>query len=266
MSRTVIGTGFGRRTSRCRPAQLIDDIVEQWAVLDDEVRAVGGMVAFVKPHGALYNRMGPTRPSAPRWSRRCAGSSSRVLVAQSGTGVVERRHTPGPQVVAEGFPDRGYLGDGALAPRGSTPEPWSTTRRRRPTARCRWSSGAASPPWTGPGCRIAAGDPVHPRRLARRRRDGTAVRSALEAEAVTLGPFVPDSSCGRRRRWTGTVVAWDAVAMAPGSATVTAPCWSRWTTSPRPTGWPRPSTGGDTGHTPDQIERPWSDSAMSWST
>ncbi len=50
--------GFGRRAVDVSPGQLIDDIVEQWTVLDSEVGAVGGTVTFVKPHGALYNQDG----------------------------------------------------------------------------------------------------------------------------------------------------------------------------------------------------------------
>ena len=46
-----------------------------------------------------------------------SGSARRVLVAQSGTGVVDLAAGPGVRVVAEGFPDRGYLADGRLAPR-----------------------------------------------------------------------------------------------------------------------------------------------------
>ena len=109
--------GFGRRAVTVEPAQLVEDIVRQWSTLSDEVGAAGGTVSFVKPHGALYNRMGVDPAVAAAVVDAVSGLDSPVLVAQPGTAVVGPARRAGIRLVAEGFPDRGYLGDGTLAPR-----------------------------------------------------------------------------------------------------------------------------------------------------
>ena len=109
--------GFGRRTVAVDPVQLAHDIVRQWSTLAEEVRAAGGTVSYVKPHGALYNRMGADPVVAAAVVDAISGLDNPVLVAQPGTAVVGPALRAGIRVVAEGFPDRGYLADGALAPR-----------------------------------------------------------------------------------------------------------------------------------------------------
>ncbi len=109
--------GFGRRRVEVSSAELVDDIVEQCQILDDEVRSVGGTVAFVKPHGALYNLMGVDDDVAAAVVEAVWRHPSGVLVAQPETAIVDRARRAGLRVVPEGFPDRGYLTDGRLAPR-----------------------------------------------------------------------------------------------------------------------------------------------------
>jgi 5-oxoprolinase (ATP-hydrolysing) subunit A len=109
--------GFGRRRVEVSGAQLVDDIVEQCQVLDDEVHSVGGAVAFIKPHGALYNLMGVDDDMAAAVVEAVSRHTSGVLVAQSGTAIVAPARRAGLRVVPEGFPDRGYLNSGQLAPR-----------------------------------------------------------------------------------------------------------------------------------------------------
>jgi UPF0271 protein len=109
--------GFGRRALAVPPAVLVHDIVDQWEVLAVQVGAVGTQIAFVKPHGALYHRMGvdPTVAASVVEAVRQVGGG--VLVAQAGTVVVDPARKAGLRVVPEGFPDRAYLADGRLAPR-----------------------------------------------------------------------------------------------------------------------------------------------------
>ena len=101
---------------------LVHDIVDQWEALALQVDAVGSEIAFVKPHGALYHRMGvdPTVAASVVEAVRQVGGG--VLVAQAGTVVVNPARRAGLRVVPEGFPDRAYLADGRLAPRH---EPWA---------------------------------------------------------------------------------------------------------------------------------------------
>src|SRR3954454_11305778 len=47
--------GFGRRFIDVAPDELADDVLYQLAALDGVARASGTRMAYVKPHGALYN-------------------------------------------------------------------------------------------------------------------------------------------------------------------------------------------------------------------
>ena len=47
--------GFGRRFIDVEPRHLADDVLYQIGALDGIARSQGGRVAYVKPHGALYN-------------------------------------------------------------------------------------------------------------------------------------------------------------------------------------------------------------------
>ena len=49
--------GFGRRSMACSPAEVEAMLLYQVGALDGICRAEGGRVAYVKPHGALYNDM-----------------------------------------------------------------------------------------------------------------------------------------------------------------------------------------------------------------
>ncbi|HEY0537481.1 MAG TPA: 5-oxoprolinase subunit PxpA, partial [Actinoallomurus sp.] len=49
--------GFGRREMDVAPDELTAEVLYQVAALDGIARAEGGRVGYVKPHGALYNRI-----------------------------------------------------------------------------------------------------------------------------------------------------------------------------------------------------------------
>jgi UPF0271 protein len=110
--------GFGRRALEVAPAELTRDIVEQCRVLAEAVDAVHARVRFVKPHGALYHRMGVDPRVAAAVVEAVGRLPDPVLVAQPGTVVVGLAGDAGVRVVAEGFPDRAYRPDGGLVPRG----------------------------------------------------------------------------------------------------------------------------------------------------
>jgi UPF0271 protein len=109
--------GFGRRAVSVEPEQLVADIVEQCAVLAAAAGEVGAGVAYVKPHGALYNAMATDDDVAAAVVKAVACQWHRTLVAQAHTRVVRLAAAAGIRTVYEGFPDRGYLSDGRLAPR-----------------------------------------------------------------------------------------------------------------------------------------------------
>jgi UPF0271 protein len=110
--------GFGRRPVERSPARLVADILEQCAVLSEEAAAAGTTVSYVKPHGALYNRMAVDAEVAESVVEAVAQHPARVLVAQAGTAVVGPARRAGIRVVLEAYPDRGYLPSGLLVPRG----------------------------------------------------------------------------------------------------------------------------------------------------
>ena len=124
-----------RPACRGRPAdQLVADILEQWAVLDAEVDAVGGAVDLREASRALYHRMGTDPVVAAAVVDAVSGWGGPTLVAQPGSVVATGRRA-GVRVVVEGFPDRGYLADGHLASRDrpgalveDPVEPWPAGR------------------------------------------------------------------------------------------------------------------------------------------
>ncbi len=96
---------------------MVDDIEEQCDVLARQAAEAGAAVEYVKPHGALYNQMGTDPSIAASVVEAVAHQPHRVLVAQSGTVVVDMARAAGLRVIPEGFPDRGYLPGGQLVAR-----------------------------------------------------------------------------------------------------------------------------------------------------
>ena len=109
--------GFGRRSLDVTPGQLAADIIEQWEELSAGVRGAGAVVAYVKPHGALYNQMAVDAATAgivvDTISTRCP-----LLVAPPASAADAPARAAGVRLVAEGYCDRGYDDNGLLVPRG----------------------------------------------------------------------------------------------------------------------------------------------------
>jgi UPF0271 protein len=181
--------GFGRRPLRVGRRQLIDDIIEQCAVLIDEVTAAGGAVDFVKPHGALYNMMGSEPGVAAAVVAALVRHGAGVLIAQSGSAVVEPARASGLRVVFEGFPDRGYLADGRLSGRGEPgaliEDPAAAGRRAVSLVR-RHGVEAVDGTWASVEVETLCIHGDSPGAVAMAR----TVRSSLEAEGITVDPFI----------------------------------------------------------------------------
>jgi UPF0271 protein len=181
--------GFGRRDLDIDPETLAGDIVEQWRVLDEQVRAVGGTVSFVKPHGALYHRMGHDPAVAGAVVSAVTRVGAGALVGQAGTVVAGVAAQVGLRVVAEGFPDRAYLADGRLAPRsrpGALVEDPVVVGDRAVALAVRGGTEAVDGSWTAVEAETLCihGDAEGADETAR------AVRAALEAAGVTVQSFV----------------------------------------------------------------------------
>ena len=112
--------GFGRRFIEIDPAELTDAVLYQIGALEVMARVAGARVAYVKPHGALYNAIVHHEAQAAAVvealvrPRRRAGRA-RVCPTRPSSAAADDR---GLRFVAEGFADRGYRADGTLVPRG----------------------------------------------------------------------------------------------------------------------------------------------------
>ncbi|MFS2293304.1 MAG: LamB/YcsF family protein [Actinomadura sp.] len=108
--------GFGRRDMDVAAPELTAEILYQLAALDGIARAEGGRVAYVKPHGALYNRIvrDPVQARAVVDAVR-AYDPSLPLLTLPGSAVHDV--ADGLTVVAECFADRAYTAAGTLLSR-----------------------------------------------------------------------------------------------------------------------------------------------------
>ncbi len=110
--------GFGRHERAIAPSEGYQITVYQLGALQAFVRAAGGQLRHVKPHGALYNMA--SRDAALAKALAAAVHDvdpSLILYALAGSALASAGRAQGLRVAAEGFPDRRYLPDGALVPR-----------------------------------------------------------------------------------------------------------------------------------------------------
>lgn len=149
--------GFGRRAMDIEPARLRGEIAGQIALLAEICRSEGGRVRYVKPHGALYHRIGYDEPQARAvieavadvgsFAEGAACEAGAILGADEAVGAhvdvrafaAGRGSTAGGPLallgmpgslalrlaaehslpaVTEAFADRAYATDGTLVPRG----------------------------------------------------------------------------------------------------------------------------------------------------
>ena len=106
--------GFGRRPIEVDPDVLTAWVAEQVALLEGIARESGLEVAYVKPHGALYNRVVEDEEQA---AAVLAGSGSLPVLGLPASAILRLAERAGRVAVPEGFPDRGYTDDGRLVPR-----------------------------------------------------------------------------------------------------------------------------------------------------
>lgn len=111
--------GFGRRAMDIAPADLSADVLYQLGALEAFARVAGTAVAYVKPHGALYNRtvVDEVQAAAVVGAIRLYDSALPVLTLP-GSALARAAHAAGVPVVAEGFADRAYTSAGHLVARG----------------------------------------------------------------------------------------------------------------------------------------------------
>ncbi|MCD2154212.1 LamB/YcsF family protein [Rhodococcus cerastii] len=110
--------GFGRRFIDMSPKDLTADVIYQIGALDGLARVAGSRVAYVKPHGALYNAIVHHRRQARAVvAAVVAYDSSLPVLGLPGSVFLEEAREAGLDVVAEAFADRAYTAEGTLVPR-----------------------------------------------------------------------------------------------------------------------------------------------------
>jgi len=110
--------GFGRRRIDMDAADLTADVLYQLGALEAMCRVAGTRVAYVKPHGALYNTAAVDEVQARAVVDAVAAyDPSLPLLGQPGSVLLRVAESAGLPVVAEAFADRGYAADGRLVPR-----------------------------------------------------------------------------------------------------------------------------------------------------
>ncbi|MCX4861929.1 LamB/YcsF family protein [Streptomyces canus] len=111
--------GFGRRAMDVPSAELTAEVAYQIGALEVFARGAGTRVSYVKPHGALYNRVVHDEEQA-------AAVVDGVLLADAtlavlglpGSRLLEAVGKAGMEGVTEAFADRAYTEEGTLVPRG----------------------------------------------------------------------------------------------------------------------------------------------------
>ncbi len=110
--------GFGRRFIDYDAGELADDVTYQIGALEALARVAGTRVAYVKPHGALYNATvhheGQARAVVDAVA---AYDASLPLLGLPGSKLLAAGEAAGLRTVREAFADRGYTAEGTLVPR-----------------------------------------------------------------------------------------------------------------------------------------------------
>ncbi|MGK9250776.1 MULTISPECIES: LamB/YcsF family protein [Paenibacillus] len=110
--------GFGRREMALSPDEIYDGVLYQLGALEAFVRASGGRLRHMKPHGALYHMCNQSEAAAEAVARAAADLRCGLAVfAQAGSLLLEAAARHGLPAVAEAFADRAYTASGKLAER-----------------------------------------------------------------------------------------------------------------------------------------------------
>ncbi len=109
---------FGRTEMQLSPGDVRADLIYQIGALDALVRAAGGRLHHVKPHGALYNQAARDPALADAIAAAVLDvDPSLALYGLAGSELLRAAERAGLRAVSEVFADRGYRADGSLVPR-----------------------------------------------------------------------------------------------------------------------------------------------------
>ncbi|GGB89664.1 hypothetical protein N798_07660 [Knoellia flava TL1] len=110
--------GFGRRFIDMEPAELTADVIYQVGALEMVARVSGGRVAYVKPHGALYNAIVHHEDQAAAVVQAVVAVDPDLpVMGLPGSAFLRLAEAAGLRTIAEAFADRAYTPEGALVSR-----------------------------------------------------------------------------------------------------------------------------------------------------
>ena len=110
--------GFGRRDLDATSEELIADVIYQIGALKGVAAAAGTTVRYVKPHGALYNRIAnDAKQGQAVIDGIKAIDPSLILMGLANAPILDLARRSGLAVVAEAFADRAYTPKGELVSR-----------------------------------------------------------------------------------------------------------------------------------------------------
>lgn len=113
--------GFGRRFIDIEPSELTDGVTYQIGALEALARVAGSRVAYVKPHGALYNAVVHHEAQAAAVVRAVRDYDAGLpVLGLPGSRLLALAADAGLTVVEEAFADRAYTPAGTLVPRAET--------------------------------------------------------------------------------------------------------------------------------------------------
>lgn len=110
--------GFGRRKMDIKPQEAYDIVLYQVGALNAFVKAAGGKLQHVKPHGALYNMAAKDEALSLAIAKAVyAVDPSLILFGLAGSFLIKAGEQIGLLTASEVFADRTYQPDGSLTPR-----------------------------------------------------------------------------------------------------------------------------------------------------
>lgn len=110
--------GFGRREMKITANEAYQMTLYQTGALYAFVKAAGGKLHHVKPHGALYNMAAKDAALAQAIVQAIHDfDASLILYALAGSRMIEAAKKSGLKTASEVFADRTYQDDGSLTPR-----------------------------------------------------------------------------------------------------------------------------------------------------
>ncbi|PJE95342.1 hypothetical protein CUT44_23940 [Streptomyces carminius] len=181
--------GFGRRAMDVPAGELADEVAYQIGALRVFAETARARVAYVKPHGALYNRtVRDTEQAGAVVAGVLLAGGGLPVLGLPGSSLLRAAGEAGLPAVTEAFADRGYTPDGTLVPRREPGavlhEPGAVVDRALGIAlRATVTAAGGRPVAVSARSLCLHGDTPGAADLARR------VRRALEEAGVRIGAF-----------------------------------------------------------------------------